>query len=82
MTVTRKELIKCRIQLTKEMNQYILNLEDEEIWFNWIAVGVPDEPSEADYEFIAENDDEWVDLCELFGRLTHVPNEWNKIEVE
>ena len=82
MKVTKKELIKCRIQLAKEMNQYILNLGDESIWLRWIAVGVPDEPSEDDYEFIAENDDEWVDLCKLFGRLTHVPNEWDKIGVE
>jgi len=72
MTVTRKELIKCRIQLAKEMNQYILNLGDESIWLRWIAVGVPDEPSEDDYEFIAENDDEWVDLCKLFGRLINL----------
>lgn len=63
------ELKKIRINLLKQMNEYICEMGDEEIWMDWITLGVPDEPSEDDYEFIAENDDEWNDICNLFGRL-------------
>lgn len=72
MTITREELIKTRIALLKQMNKYIIDLGDEEIWLHWISVGVPDEPSENDYEFIAENEDEWIDTCKVFGQLVHI----------
>lgn len=64
-----KETVKARKELLKQMNQYIIDLGDEEIWIDWIMVGVPDEPCEEDYQFIAENDNEWVDICKLFGQL-------------
>jgi hypothetical protein len=69
MYVTREELIKTRISIAKQMNKYIIDMGDEKIWMNWITVGVPDAPTEEDYEFIAENDEEWVDVCTLFGKL-------------
>ena len=69
MAITHEELIKTRITLLKQMNEYIINLGDEEIWMHWIYVGVPDEPSEDDYEFIAENEEEWLDVCKIFGQL-------------
>ena len=69
MTVTHNDLIQLRKKLLKEMNTYIIEMGDEEIWATWITLGVPDAPSEDDYDFIAENDDEWNDVCGLFGRL-------------
>lgn len=69
ITVTHKELIQLRIKLLKEMNNYIIEMGDEEIFADWIAFGIPDEPLEDDFEFIAENDDEWNSVCELFGKL-------------
>lgn len=69
--MTKTELIKLRKTLLKQMNKYIIEIGDEEIWMDWITLGVPDEPSEDDYDFIAENDDEWNDTCELFGKLVH-----------
>lgn len=69
MTVTREELIKIRIELAKQMNQYILNLGDEEIYDAWFEEGIPDGPQEDDYEFFASDDKEWKELCELFGAL-------------
>lgn len=69
MYVTREELVKTRISIAKQMNKYIIDMGDEEIWMDWITLGVPDAPSEDDYDFIAENDDEWNDVCSLFGRL-------------
>ena len=58
-----------RIQLLKGMNQYIIDLGDEEVYDAWFSLAVPDEPTEDDYEFIADNIEEWVYVCQLFGRL-------------
>lgn len=69
MYVTREELVKTRISIAKQMNKYIIDMGDEEIWMDWITVGIPDAPTEEDYESIAEDDNEWIDLCTLFGRL-------------
>jgi len=69
MYVTREELVKTRVKLAKQMNEYIINIGDEDIWYQWIALGVPDCPAEDDFEFFAEDDEEWIDLCELFGKL-------------
>jgi len=69
IAVTHNDLIQLRKKLLKEMNTYIIEMGDEEIWMDWIILGVPDAPSEDDYDFIAENDDEWNDVCGLFGRL-------------
>ena len=70
ITVSHEEIIKTRIHLLKQMNEYIINLGDEDIWMDWITLGVPDAPSEEDYKFIAENENEWFETCELFGQLT------------
>ena len=69
MQVTHEDMIQTKIVLLKQMNQYIIDMGDEEIWEIWIECGVPDCPSDSDYEWIAENDDEWNYVCELFGRL-------------
>lgn len=69
IAVTHNDLIQLRKKLLKEMNKYIIEMGNEEIWMDWITLGVPDAPSEDDYDFIAENDDEWNDVCGLFGRL-------------
>lgn len=58
-----------RIELLKGMNQYIIDLGDEEVYETWISLGVPDEPTEEDYESIAEEREIWVYVCKLFGRL-------------
>ena len=58
-----------RIELLKGMNQYIINLGDEEAYDMWFSCGIPDEPTEDDYESIADNIEEWVYVCQLFGRL-------------
>ena len=56
-----------RIELLKGMNQYIIDLGDEEVYEAWFSLGVPDEAT--DYEFIAGDIEEWVYVCQLFGRL-------------
>lgn len=76
MTVTREELVATRKRLAEEMHIHIIEMGDEKIWMDWITLGVPDEPSEEDFEWFAENDDEWEDLCKLFGELTK--GEWEE----
>ena len=65
---------KTRVNLLKEMHQHILNLDDEEKYYTWITYGVPDEPTEEDYRFIADNDDLWDDIHTLFMNLTATKN--------
>ena len=60
---------KQRIELLKGMNQYIIDLGDEEVYNEWFSCGVPDEATDDDYEFIADDIEEWVFVCQLFGRL-------------
>lgn len=58
-----------RIELLQGMHQYIIDLGDEEVYDAWFSLGVPDEPTDDDFEFIADNIEEWVSICQLFGRL-------------
>jgi len=69
MYVTRKELIKTRAKLLKEMNGYILKMGNVDIWFTWAIVGIPEFATETDYKMLVSDDAEWVDICGLFGRL-------------
>ena len=58
-----------RIELLKGMHQYIIDFGDEEMYETWFSLGIPDEPTDDDYEFITDNIGEWVSICQLFGRL-------------
>ena len=68
--MSRAELVEYRINLLKQMNEYICDtIGDEEIWETWIAVGVPDEARDEDYAYIAEDDEMWKGVCVAFGLL-------------
>jgi hypothetical protein len=58
-----------RIGFLKDMHNYILNMGDEDIYETWIEDGIPDEPDDEIFEFIASDDDEWREICILFGKL-------------
>ena len=58
-----------RIGFLKDMHNYIIDMGDEVIYEIWIEQGIPDEPDEEIFEFIASNDDEWHEVCALFGEL-------------
>lgn len=68
-TITRDDIECTRFRLLRDMHRYIITLGDEEIYESWIMAGVPDEPSDEDFDWIASNDDEWIEVCGLFGRL-------------
>lgn len=64
------QIVKDRVKLLKEMNEYFVNkVADEGSYETWITYGVPENPCEEDFLFFAEDDKEWVDICRLFGDL-------------
>lgn len=65
-----KKLREIRTKLLVDMNEYILQWGDEDIQNAWFQAGLPDCPSDEDFELYAINDDEWVYICKLFYRLT------------
>lgn len=69
VAMTENEVKVLKMNILGGMNEYILNLGDEDIWETWIALGVPDAATEDDLEFIATDEETWVEVCRLFGRL-------------
>lgn len=69
MAITRKEIVKHRTYLTREMDKFIKNrVEDEQIINCWLMCGVPDGADETDYREIAEDDELWLDTVKEFTR--------------
>jgi len=66
---TKQSEIERKIELLKDMHNYILDMGDDFVYDIWIKDGVPDEPDDEIFEFIASNDDDWREVCELFGKL-------------
>ena len=65
----REKKIALRVDFLKQMNQYILeHIYDETVHMMWLMVAIPDAPTEDDYLDIAEDDEEWADICEYFGK--------------
>ena len=58
-----------RIGFLKDMHNYIIDMGDDDIYDIWIRDGIPDEPDDEIFEFIAKNDNDWREVCELFGKL-------------
>lgn len=57
-----------RIEQLKIMHEIMKNSRDEDIYCAWIYV-VPDEPSESDFESIAEDDEAFEEVFSLFYDL-------------
>ena len=69
--------VKERVELLKAMNTIILNENDEDVGDYWFSVGIPDNPSEEDYESIAEDDEAFIDICKKF--MIFMRNKDNKL---
>ena len=67
--MTREEMRKVRLDLVHQMHEYIMNAGDEEIYEIWMRDCIPDEPSEEDFEFFADDPTEFRELCTIFGFL-------------
>lgn len=64
-----------RIAELKKMNENIINLGDEMIWWDWIEFAIPDEPSEEDYEFIADDIEEYMSVVRYYEKLMEIGEE-------
>ena len=67
--ITMSKYVKeARVAQLKAMHELMINANDEGIYMTWIYV-MPDEPSEEDFEYIAESDDEYNHCFDLFVKL-------------
>lgn len=80
--ITRKDTIaewtlEARVAQLKAMHELMLNVNDEEIYMTWIVTGVPDEPSDTDFEDIALDDEMYNECFDLFVDLIkYKGNRW------
>ena len=62
-----------KMNLLGGMHDYVMHcIQDENLQDEWLTNGVPDEPSEEDLEFIANDKHEFAEVVYLFGKLV-----WN-----
>lgn len=59
-----------KVEFIKALNEIVLGLGDEDLIDLWLMNGVPDQPSEEDFEFIANDQESFDDLINLFVRLS------------
>lgn len=57
-----------RIELLKAMHLLMQSTNDEGAYWDWICT-FPDDPSEDDYESVADDDELYGECCEEFRRL-------------
>ncbi len=69
MAKVSKTMVEIRIDLLKQMHKYVIEMGDEYLYDTWIISAVPDEPSDNDFEDIANDDDYWVHACHVFSRI-------------
>lgn len=62
------DITTLKMNILGGMNEYIKEMGDEELWERWITI-VPDECTEDDLLYIAEDEGSWRYVCDLFGRL-------------
>lgn len=66
--MTRNEFEVLRMNLVGGMNEYVKCMNDENAYMSWIMI-VPDEATEEDLQDIAEDDEMFQEVVELFNRL-------------
>lgn len=69
--MSREEIIND----VKRMNAEIIDLGDELYWLDWITLGVPDEATEEDFEWYADDLEEYELLKKLFKAIMEEANE-------
>jgi hypothetical protein len=64
-----------RIEILKAMHTIMTYMNNENAYWSWVTLGVPDEPQEDDFESIAEDEDSFNEVAEHF---TEVFKEYSK----
>lgn len=63
-----KYILNSRIELLKKLHSIMMCMNDEEAYMLWIEI-VPDEPTDADFESIAEDDKFFHEVLTRFHSL-------------
>ena len=63
------EDIILKMNLLGRMNAYVENLGDDDATDYWLTFGIPDGATEEDLEEFAKDNDIWVEMCRIFGKL-------------
>lgn len=66
--MTRNEFEVLRMNLVGGMNEYVKCMNDENAYMAWIML-VPDEATEEDLQDIADDDEMFQEVVELFNKL-------------
>ena len=61
-----KYKLDARVEQLKAMHELMRNANDEDIYMTCIVAGVPDEPSEEDFEYIAMDNEAYNECFDLF----------------
>lgn len=59
-----------KVEFIKALNELVLGLGDEDHLDYWFTYGVPDCPSDEDFEFIASNEESFDEVVNCFIRLS------------
>lgn len=62
-------MMKRNKKVVESMHKVIMTLNNEEAYGHWIILGVPDCPSQEDFEYFAEDEQEFEELVTLFHNL-------------
>ena len=63
------ELEQTRMILLKQMHEYVIDIGDEDLYWDWITAAITDEPTDDIYEFTATHEDLWLSCCEVFHKI-------------
>ena len=58
-----------RINLLKAMHEIMIHMNNEDAYWRWVILGVPDEPSEDDFRFIASDKESFNECVEHFTKV-------------
>ena len=71
-----KEIIKLRVKILKEMNEYIFDkIGDEDITDYWLLYGMPDDSEDDDFLMVAEDEEDWVHIVKTFANCLKMNGE-------
>lgn len=76
-----ESLTRQRVYKLREMHKIMSNISNEDYYYSWIVNGVPDQPTEDDYSFIAGDDDTYRDVCAKFARLFTLAVSENEVKI-
>ena len=59
-----------KVEFIKSLNEIVLGLGDEDLIDVWYLNGVPDSPTDEDFDFIANDKESFDDVVNCFVRLS------------